>query len=65
MLLFNVQNHLGCIEVHFKDVVLKSNMKDISCYHFKWLSLCGTSFMAHKDDDDDDDDDDDNDKLYL
>ena len=29
------------------------------------LSLCGTSFMAHKDDDDDDDDDDDNDKLYL
>ena len=28
------------------------------------LSLCGTSFMAHKDDDDDDDDDD-NDKLYL
>ena len=29
------------------------------------LPLCGTSFMAHKDDDDDDDDDDDNDKLYL
>ena len=28
------------------------------------LPLCGTSFMAHKDDDDDDDDDD-NDKLYL
>ena len=26
------------------------------------FSLCGTSFMARKDDDDDDDD---NDKLYL